>query len=100
MKAMTQIPASSPTSAWLPFIATTWHIEFRYGSDLDALKQYDAGEYAYWLASGISVITLRMMSATVLNFLYENLSSDKFSIRTKIPYRENDCFGMVFLVCI
>ena len=26
---------------------TTWHIEFRYGSDLDALKQYDAGDYAY-----------------------------------------------------
>ena len=22
-------------------MATTWHIEFRYGSDLDALKQYD-----------------------------------------------------------
>ena len=36
-------------------MATTWHIEFRYGSDLDALKQYDAGESAYWLASGISV---------------------------------------------
>ena len=28
---------------------TTWHIEFRYGSDLDALEKYDAGEYAYWL---------------------------------------------------
>lgn len=34
---------------------TTWHIEFRYGSDLDALGKYDAGDYAYWLASGISV---------------------------------------------
>ncbi len=34
---------------------TTWHIEFRYGSDLEALRQYDAGKYAYWLASGISV---------------------------------------------
>ena len=33
---------------------TTWHIEFRYGSDLDALEKYDAGEYAYWLAAGIS----------------------------------------------
>ena len=33
---------------------TTWHIEFRYGSDLDALGQYDAGDYAYWLAAGIS----------------------------------------------
>ena len=34
--------------------ASTWHIEFRYGSDLDALSQYNAGNYAYWLASGIS----------------------------------------------
>ena len=34
--------------------ATTYHIEFRYGSVLDALGQYDAGNYAYWLAAGIS----------------------------------------------
>lgn len=34
--------------------AETYHIEFRYGSDAEALSQYDAGEYAYWLASGIS----------------------------------------------
>lgn len=33
---------------------TTYHIEFRYGSDADALAKYDAGDYAYWLASGIS----------------------------------------------
>lgn len=33
--------------------ATTHHIEFRYGSDLDALKQYASGKYAYWLAAGI-----------------------------------------------
>ena len=24
----------------------TYHIEFRYGSDADALSQYDAGDYA------------------------------------------------------
>lgn len=29
--------------------ATTYHIEFRYGSDLEALGKYDAGNYAYWL---------------------------------------------------
>ncbi len=34
--------------------AETYHIEFRYGSDAEALSQYDAGEYAYWVASGIS----------------------------------------------
>ena len=38
--------------------ATTYHIEFRYGSDLDALGKYDAGNYAYWLASGISPVSL------------------------------------------
>ena len=32
---------------------TTYHIEFRYGSDLDALKGYVTGKYAYWLAAGI-----------------------------------------------
>lgn len=34
--------------------AETYHIEFRYGSDAEALGQYDAGDYAYWLASGIA----------------------------------------------
>lgn len=32
---------------------TTHHIEFRYGSDIEALKQYASGKYAYWLAAGI-----------------------------------------------
>ena len=56
-------------------MATTWHIEFRYGSDLDALKQYDAGEYAYWLASGISVdYTADDVSNCIELFCTENLS--------------------------
>ena len=32
---------------------TTWHIEFRYGSDLDQLLKYMEGPYAYWLSAGI-----------------------------------------------
>ncbi|MBR6029512.1 MAG: hypothetical protein IKP40_10530 [Clostridia bacterium] len=32
---------------------TTWHLEFRYGSDLEALQGYLVGPYAYWLAAGI-----------------------------------------------
>lgn len=56
-------------------MATTWHIEFRYGSDLDTLKQYDAGEYAYWLASGISVdYTADDVSNCIELFCTENLS--------------------------
>lgn len=33
--------------------AETYHIEFRYGNDKEALAQYSEGKYAYWLASGI-----------------------------------------------
>lgn len=54
---------------------TTQHIEFRYGSDLDALGQYDAGEYAYWLASGISVDhTEEDVKNSIILFCTENLS--------------------------
>ena len=35
--------------------ATTYHLEFRYGSDADALAQYNEGPYAYWLAAGFPV---------------------------------------------
>ena len=31
----------------------TFHIEFRYGSDLEALQGYFVGPYAFWLAAGI-----------------------------------------------
>lgn len=54
---------------------TTWHIEFRYGSDLDALNAYDSGRYAYWLASGISVdCTLQDIESAIELFCAENLS--------------------------
>lgn len=54
---------------------TTYHIEFRYGSDLDALGQYDAGPYAYWLASGISTdYDQTMIESCIELFCTENLS--------------------------
>ena len=31
---------------------TTFHLEFRYGTDMDNLSQYMMGKYAYWLAAG------------------------------------------------
>lgn len=56
-------------------MATTWHIEFRYGSDLEALKKYDSGEYAYWLAAGISVDCSEDDISNCINlFCTENLS--------------------------
>ena len=54
---------------------TTWHIEFRYGSDLDALNSYDSGDYAYWLASGISAdCTSQDIESAIELFCTENLS--------------------------
>lgn len=54
---------------------TTYHIELRYGSDLDALGQYDAGDYAYWLASGISTeYDQTMIENCIKLFCTENLS--------------------------
>lgn len=55
--------------------ATTYHIEFRYGGDLDALGQYDAGHYAYWLAAGISTdCDQAMIENCIALFCTENLS--------------------------
>ena len=34
-------------------MAETYHIEFRYGRNLEELQGYLAGPYAYWLAAGI-----------------------------------------------
>lgn len=34
-------------------IQESFHLEFRYGSDLDALRTYYSGKYGYWLASAI-----------------------------------------------
>lgn len=48
---------------------------FGYGSDLDALGQYDAGDYAYWLAAGISTdYTQEDIENCIQLFCTENLS--------------------------
>ena len=53
---------------------TTYHIEFRYGSDIDALTQYAEGPYAYWLAAGILADRDEAMVENVINlFATENL---------------------------
>lgn len=54
---------------------TTYHIEFRYGSDEDALTQYNEGPYAYWLAAGILADRDEQMTTDVINlFCEENLA--------------------------
>lgn len=55
--------------------ATTYHIELRYGSDIEALGQYDAGPYAYWLGSGISTDCDQTMIENCIElFCNENLA--------------------------
>ena len=55
--------------------AETYHIEFRYGSDAEALGQYDAGDYAYWLGSGIATdCDETMIDNCIELFCTENLA--------------------------
>ncbi len=54
---------------------TTFHIEFRYGSDPEAMMLYNDGPYAYWLAAGILANRDEQMVEDVINlFCEENLS--------------------------
>lgn len=54
---------------------TTYHIEFRYGSNADDLELYNEGPYAYWLAAGILADRDEQMITDVINlFCSENLS--------------------------
>ena len=54
---------------------TTYHIEFRYGSDLDALNNWTEGDYAYWMASGILTgdEQEQMAHDSIVLFVEENL---------------------------
>lgn len=52
----------------------TYHIEFRYGSDLGQLKGYLTGDYAYWLAAGIPQDADQTMIENVIAlFCLENM---------------------------
>lgn len=54
---------------------TTYHIEFRYGSDIEALTQYNEGPYAYWLAAGFPVdADADMIRDVITLFCEENLA--------------------------
>lgn len=55
--------------------ASTYHIEFRYGSDKEALEKYTEGPYAYWLAAGIPADRDDTMVDNVIGlFAEENLA--------------------------
>jgi hypothetical protein len=59
---------------------TTYHIEFRYGSDLTELLEIMTGNYAYWLASGIPVDSNPdFIKACIDLFIEENASAGEQS---------------------
>ena len=54
----------------------TYHIEFRYGSDLADLNSWVSGDYAYWMASGTLTGENQpeMAEASIRLFVEENLA--------------------------
>ena len=58
--------------------ATTYHLEFRYGSNVDDLAKYNEGPYAYWLAAGFPVDADEEMIKNVITlFCEENLGEEQ-----------------------
>ena len=54
--------------------ATTYHLEFRYGSNTDDLVKYSEGPYAYWLAAGFPADADEQMIRNVIDlFCLENM---------------------------
>ena len=54
--------------------ATTFHLEFRYGSNVEDLAKYNEGPYAYWLAAGFPVDADATMTKNVIElFCLENM---------------------------
>ena len=71
----------------------TYHIEFRYGRDLDELQGYLVGPYAYWLAAGIDESadedTIRRVIAL---FCLENMD---YSAHTESALKQIEALGFV-----
>ena len=54
--------------------STTYHLEFRYGSDADALALATEGPYAYWLTAGFPVDADEALTKDVIDlFVLENM---------------------------
>ncbi|MDO4380835.1 MAG: hypothetical protein Q4D20_08175 [Clostridia bacterium] len=57
---------------------STYHIEFRYGSDQAELEKFEEGSYAYWMASGIAEnCDETMIQNCIKLFCTENLSGEE-----------------------
>lgn len=58
--------------------ATTYHLEFRYGSDKDDLAKIVEGPYAYWLAAGFPVnADAELINNVIILYCEENLEEEQ-----------------------
>ena len=58
--------------------ATTYHLEFRYGSSTEDLSKYNEGPYAYWLAAGFPLdADEELISSVITLFCEENLAEEE-----------------------
>ena len=56
----------------------TYHIEFRYGEEMEGITSYYTGSYAFWLAAGIpSDYSDELMENCIELFATENLSGEE-----------------------
>lgn len=53
----------------------TYHIEFRYGSDVNQLLQVTTGNYAYWMAAGVLEGDDEQCESAIKLFVEENASN-------------------------
>ena len=71
----------------------TWHIEFRYGRDLDQLQGYLVGPYAYWLAAGIDESADEdTINKVIALFCLENMD---YSAHTETALKQISDLGFV-----
>ena len=74
-------------------MASTYHTEFRYGRDLEALQGYFVGPYAYWLAAGIDANADADTIKNVIElFCLENMS---YTAHTEEALAQLDALGFV-----
>ncbi len=71
----------------------TYHIEFRYGRDLEELQGYLVGPYAYWLAAGIDeAADEETLNSVIALFCLENMD---YSAHTEAALRQLAELGFV-----
>ena len=72
---------------------TTYHLEFRYGRDLEELQGYFVGPYAYWLAAGVDAdADQEALENVIALFCLENM---EYSAHTEEALAQLAALGFV-----